>query len=293
MDNYSDIIGMTFRQVRESRSISLSTASKGVLSKSQLARFEKNESQLRASALLQLLDNIGAAPEEFFHILRQYDIDDSSKMFDKVGIYEQESKWIELKKLYDECVQKFEKTLNLKFRIQAISIKAILYSHKEADCLSKNEKDFIIKMLYDNVNWGMRELRLFNCTLTQLPYHMSTELMEDLLKKGEYYRNVPENRKLIIMVLRSATWNSLYHKDFGHGYQYKEKIREIAINYNDYFAWIVSKTLAYSCENERENWSQALMELDELSEIYNLLGADFEAKNISEERRKLINRIKK
>ncbi|GAB2025269.1 Rgg/GadR/MutR family transcriptional regulator [Lactovum odontotermitis] len=293
MENYKDIMGVTFRKVRESRDISLRAASKGVLSKSQLSRFEKNESQIKASALFQLLENIGASPEEFFYIMRQFESDNFSRLFHIMGIYEQESNWSELKKIYSKCIKKYQETLNLNFRIQAISIKAILYGHKQIENLSKNETEFTIKLLYDNLNWGLRELRLFNCTLAFLPYSITTELLEDILKRSSYYSNIAENRQIIIMILRGATWNSLTHRDFQHALQYRGHVKEIAALYSDYFAWMVLKQLAYSYEKEKGNLERASQELEEYVVILKNLGNNYEAESCEEELNKLKKEIKK
>lgn len=76
-------IGKVFRQLRESRNISLRQATGGQFSPSMLSRFETGQSELSVEKFLFALENISASVEEILFLARgfQYDTDSDGGLF--------------------------------------------------------------------------------------------------------------------------------------------------------------------------------------------------------------------
>ena len=61
-------IGAVFRQIRESRHISLEEATGGEFSRSMLSRFERGENDLTTQRFFQALQQIKTSLSEFSHL---------------------------------------------------------------------------------------------------------------------------------------------------------------------------------------------------------------------------------
>ena len=73
-------IGKVFRQLRESRHISLRQATGGQFSPSMLSRFETGQSELSVEKFLFALENISASVEEILFLARGFHYDTDSEL---------------------------------------------------------------------------------------------------------------------------------------------------------------------------------------------------------------------
>jgi len=73
-------IGKVFRQLRESRNISLRQATGGQFSPSMLSRFETGQSELSVEKFLFALGNISASVEEILFLARGFQYDTDSEL---------------------------------------------------------------------------------------------------------------------------------------------------------------------------------------------------------------------
>lgn len=73
-------IGKVFRQLRESRNISLRQATGGQFSPSMLSRFETGQSELSVEKFLFALENISASVEEILFLARGFQYDTDSEL---------------------------------------------------------------------------------------------------------------------------------------------------------------------------------------------------------------------
>lgn len=61
-------LGKTLRRLRQGKQVSISSLADGYLSKSQISRFERGESEITCSRLLNLLDKLNITIDEFVSI---------------------------------------------------------------------------------------------------------------------------------------------------------------------------------------------------------------------------------
>ena len=73
-------IGKVFRQLRESRNISLRQSNWGQFSPSMLSRFETGQSELSVEKFLFALENISASVEEILFLARGFQYDTDSEL---------------------------------------------------------------------------------------------------------------------------------------------------------------------------------------------------------------------
>ena len=73
-------LGKVFRQLRESRNISLRQATGGQFSPSMLSRFETGQSELSVEKFLFALENISASVEEILFLARGFQYDTDSEL---------------------------------------------------------------------------------------------------------------------------------------------------------------------------------------------------------------------
>lgn len=152
-------LGKTLRKVREGKQISISSIADEHLSKSQISRFERGESEISCIRLINILDKLNISIEEFLilhdkdytkteifanlvqHIRKEY----STQKIDNI-----------IKLLSNTSLNEFEKTM----------IKSIIHT-MDNDCAIKPTKDEILKVtdyLFKFENWGYYEIILLgNC----------------------------------------------------------------------------------------------------------------------------------
>ena len=67
--------GEIFKKFRESRGIRIKDVAKAVISKSQLSRFEKGQTDLTISKFMLILDEINMPIDEFMYALHYFQLD--------------------------------------------------------------------------------------------------------------------------------------------------------------------------------------------------------------------------
>lgn len=80
-------LGRTLRKIREGKNISLCSISDEYLSKSQISRFERGESEISCIRLINILDKLHVSLDEFMIIHENYNTLHSMNSFDNIIQY--------------------------------------------------------------------------------------------------------------------------------------------------------------------------------------------------------------
>ena len=139
-------IGKVFRQLRESRNISLRQATGGQFSPSMLSRFETGQSELSVEKFLFALGNISASVEEILFLARGFQYDTDSKLRKEIIDVLDPKNIAPLEDLYRKEYQKHAYSQNKqKYILNAIIIKSYMKSMDETLELTAEEG----KVLHD------------------------------------------------------------------------------------------------------------------------------------------------
>lgn len=223
-------LGKTLRKVREGKQISISSIADEHLSKSQISRFERGESEISCIRLINILDKLNISIEEFLilhdkdytkteifanlvqHIRKEY----SAQKIDNI-----------IKLLSNTSLNEFEKTM----------VKSIIYT-MDNDCAIKPTKDEILKVtnyLFKVENWGYYEIILLgNCART-IEYNSFFLLTKEMLNNYIYSSLNKNNKKLVTQLSINCLILSIDNEQFEKCEYLIQEIKKLLVNELNYF----------------------------------------------------------
>ena len=149
-------IGKVFRQLRESRNISLRQATGGQFSPSMLSRFETGQSELSVEKFLFALENISASVEEVLFLARGFQYDTDSELRKEILDVLDPKNIAPLEDLYCKEYQKHAHSQNKqKYILNAIMIKSYMKSMDERVELTAEEAKVLHDYLFSTEIWGI------------------------------------------------------------------------------------------------------------------------------------------
>lgn len=192
--------GKIYKKFRESRGLKIRDVATAGLSASQLSRFEHEETDLTISKFMMALDEINMPIEEFMYVAHGFKRDEISELVEKIQDNVAKRNVVGLKMLLIKQLETTDQqatfhklnSILLKIRLQVLSGEKY-YSKKDILFLT----DYLISVQY----WGNYEMLLFINTLDVLPHSIVMLLSREMLRRSDYYKEIPTNKKLITTML--------------------------------------------------------------------------------------------
>lgn len=194
---FMDDFGKTLRFIRTSKQVSINKLADDVISKSQLSRFERGESEISCSKLNHLLNKLNTSFDEFLIINRGFSDDDFKIMINEIRDSTASSDIQNLKKILESYQNKDKSTLK---NFEITLLKSILNNYSKDIYPSKSELDELVDYLFKVEHWGYYEISLFGNCFRQLTYQTIFSLTKELLNKIRYYIRAESNKRLIIQL---------------------------------------------------------------------------------------------
>ena len=194
---FMDDFGKTLRFIRTSKQVSINKLADDVISKSQLSRFERGESEISCSKLNHILNKLNTSFDEFLIINRGFSDDDFKIMINEIRDSTASSDIQNLKKILESYQNKDKSTLK---NFEITLLKSILNNYSKDIYPSKSELDELVDYLFKVEHWGYYEISLFGNCFRQLTYQTIFSLTKDLLNKIRYYIRAESNKRLVIQL---------------------------------------------------------------------------------------------
>ena len=163
-----DDFGKTLRFIRTSKQVSINKLADDVISKSQLSRFERGESEISCSKLNHLLNKLNTSFDEFLIINIGFSDDDFKIMINEIRDSTASSDIQNFKKILESYQNKDKSTLK---NFEITLLKSILNNYSKDIYPSKSELDELVDYLFKVEHWGYYEISLFGNCFRQLTYH--------------------------------------------------------------------------------------------------------------------------
>lgn len=192
-----DDFGKTLRFIRISKQVSINKLADDVISKSQLSRFERGESEISCSKLNHLLNKLNTSFDEFLIINRGFSDDDFKIMINEIRDSTASSDIQNLIKILESYQNKDKSTLK---NFEITLLKSILNNYSKDIYPSKSELDELVDYLFKVEHWGYYEMSLFGNCFRQLTYQTIFSLTKELLNKIRYYILAESNKRLVIQL---------------------------------------------------------------------------------------------
>lgn len=184
-------LGKTLRKIRKGKQISISSVADEHLSKSQISRFERGESEISCARLINILDKLNISLEEFL-IIHNNDFGKCENFMNLIKHIREDytlHRVISLKNtLYcNSDLTDFDRTM----------LKSIIYtldsSHKPTDEELLKLTDYLFKI----ENWGYYEIILLGNCVRTIEYSSYFLLTKEMLKNYIYSSLNKTNKKLV------------------------------------------------------------------------------------------------
>lgn len=193
MGNMKSKLGITLRKIRKGKQISISSLADSNLSKSQISRFERGESEISCTRLINILDKLHVSLDEFLilhngnstkiesfadliqYIRKQY----SSQNFDNIASL--------LTKSSNYNLNSYEKTM----------VKSILYTIDNNFAPSPDELIQLTDYLFKVEKWGYYEIILLGNCVRTINYNSYFLLTAEMLKNYIYSSLNKTNKRIV------------------------------------------------------------------------------------------------
>lgn len=198
------MFGKMVRQLRRDKGITLEALSDGILSTSQLSRFERDESEVTIRLFHQLLQRLGLDYDELMAFSSEISLTKRQQFFRKMDQLYHHKELEALMALQEEIeeAREVDAYFLTMYRCVLASLEPSLGPSKDAiEALS----DYLFGLDY----WGQYEITLLGNCVDQLGYDAVFLLTKELLTKKATYQSLDKNRRLAaqlsLNVMRRST----------------------------------------------------------------------------------------
>lgn len=154
--------GQTFKFIRENKSISQEQASKDIMSRSNLSRFEQGSYAIAYSTFIELLQRIDIPYDEFIYIHQKYQLSEKEQLYTALVNADMEENISMIKSISERAFQELENG-HLEYELLFFTAQTALHTKKETTILTTAEmKLYIQKRLIETDRWFMNDFRLLN-----------------------------------------------------------------------------------------------------------------------------------
>ncbi|WP_125604670.1 helix-turn-helix domain-containing protein [Lapidilactobacillus bayanensis] len=205
-------IGKTIRDLRESKGISQTQLSNGILSKAQMSKFENGLTTVSADKLIAMLEQLHITLAEFGHILNNQNQQYEREILADItkAIINENNGQANL--VRERAEQHLLKQPGLYNHLMLIMVNAMICSMNDQE-LNKKDIAFLSDYLFRVEEWTRYELILFGNTMSVLPLTTVNALTRELAIKTEDARELESNLTLIVNLLYNAVELDLIAED--------------------------------------------------------------------------------
>lgn len=198
MENY----GATFRTFRKNKEYTLKHVANGIVSVSFLSKFERGNSDISFSVMIELLERMTVTYEEFYFMHHAGKSNAIEEFFNTAGKAYVDRDVSTIDSLKKKELEKFQRTNHIPYHCNVLLLEVyksmILY--KEPD-VADDSLQLLTNYLFDIEVWGYYELSLYNSTLFLLPAETVITFSDLIYNKSEPMKKLPLLHDVLISIL--------------------------------------------------------------------------------------------
>lgn len=205
-------LGVTLRKVRKGKQISLCSVADEYLSKSQISRFERGESEISCIRLINILDKLHVTLDEFL-ILHDDDYTNSESFANLVQYIRKQYS----SQSIDNIAFLLSDTTNYTLDpLEKTMVKSILHTMDSRIIPSDEELLQLTDYLFKVEKWGYYEIIIFgNCART-INYNSYFLLTKELLKNYIYSSLNKTNKRMVTQLAINCLILSIDEEKFSN-----------------------------------------------------------------------------
>lgn len=259
------MFGKMVRQLRRDKGITLEALSDGILSTSQLSRFERDESEVTISIFHQLLQRLGLDYDELMAFSSETSLTKRQQFFRKMDQLYHHHKLEALIALREEIEE--AKEVDAYFLTM---YRCVLASLEPSLGPSKDTVEALSDYLFGLDYWGQYEITLLGNCVDQLGYDTVFLLTKELLAKKATYQSLDRNRRLAIQLSLNVMRRSTDMGRFDEATYLSGKIAQLLCYEDEFYEKIIyryeeSYLLYQLKKGDKQGMTEALAVLQILS----------------------------
>ena len=273
-------LGKVFKELRESRKISLRKATGGRFSASLLSRFENGQSEISAQKLFAALENIHANVEELLFLARDFHHDANSEFRNQLFKAVNPKDLTSLHTLYQREYQKIPFSKDKQEHIlNAILIKSYMKAIDETITLTSEEERVLHDYLFSVEIWGLYELSFFSSCSPLLSVQLLTKYTREMLRKSDFLQGVGKNRNIMHTLLLNGFMACIEVDDFTNALYFKKQIEKNFFEENETYFRIVYLWAEGLLDSKQGRVEDGQRKMEDAVRIFEMIGcsksADF------------------
>ena len=266
-------LGKVFKELRESRNISLRKATGGGFSASLLSRFENGQSEISAQKLFVALENIHANVEELLFLARGFHQDAYSEFRNRIFEAIDPQDLTSLRTLYQREYQQLPFSKDRQQHIlNAILIKSYMKTIDETVTLTSEEERVLHDYLFSVEIWGLYELLFFSSCSPLLSVQLFTKYTREMLRKSDFLQGVGKNRNIMHTLLLNAFMVCIEVDDFTNALYFKKQIEKNFFEENETYFRIVYLWAEGLLDSKQGRIEEGQKKMEEAVRIFEMIG---------------------
>ena len=266
-------LGKVFKELRESRKISLRKATGGRFSASLLSRFENGQSEISAQKLFAALENIHANVEELLFLARDFHHDANSEFRNQLFKAVNPKDLTSLHTLYQREYQKIPFSKDKQEHIlNAILIKSYMKAIDETITLTSEEERVLHDYLFSVEIWGLYELSFFSFCSPLLSVQLLTKYTREMLRKSDFLQGVGKNRNMMHTLLLNGFMACIEVDDFTNALYFKKQIDKNFFEENETYFRIVYLWAEGLLDSKQGRVEDGQRKMEDAVRIFEMIG---------------------
>ncbi|VTG33453.1 Positive transcriptional regulator, MutR family [Streptococcus pneumoniae] len=205
-------LGITFRKVRKGKQISLCSVADEHLSKSQISRFERGESEISCIRLINILDKLHITLDEFL-ILHNEDYTNAELFANLVQYIRKQYSSHNIKNIAALLSDSSHYTLN---SFEKTMIKSILHTMDSSIIPSNKELLQLTDYLFKVEKWGYYEITLLGNCVRTINYNSYFLLTKEMLNNYIYSSLNKTNKQIVTQLAINCLILSVDKEEFSN-----------------------------------------------------------------------------
>ena len=278
-------LGITLRKVREGKQISLCSVADEHLSKSQISRFERGESEISCIRLINILDKLHITLDEFL-VLHNEDYTNTELFANLVQYIRKQYSSQNINNIAALLSDSSHYTLN---SFEKTMIKSILHTMDSSIIPSNKELLQLTDYLFKVEKWGYYEITLLGNCVRTINYNSYFLLTKEMLNNYIYSSLNKTNKRIVTQLAINCLILSVDKEEFSNCTYLITEIKALLDNELNFYEQTVFLYATGYFEFKRHSDS-GIEKMKQAIQVLDILGEDKLKLHYTDHFNKLVNK---
>ena len=278
-------LGITLRKVRKGKQISLCSVADEHLSKSQISRFERGESEISCIRLINILDKLHITLDEFL-VLHNEDYTNTELFANLVQYIRKQYSSQNFKNIAALLSDSSHYTLN---SFEKTMIKSILHTMDSSIIPSNKELLQLTDYLFKVEKWGYYEITLLGNCVRTINYNSYFLLTKEMLNNYIYSSLNKTNKRIVTQLAINCLILSVDKEEFSNCTYLITEIKALLDNELNFYEQTVFLYATGYFEFKRHSDS-GIEKMKQAIQVLDILGEDKLKLHYTDHFNKLVNK---